>query len=250
MAYKRGRRAAKRAMKRAMKRPRYAIRRGVPGLLHRVKRLGNTVFIKNSPVPGTTNWVPTLVQNGGNGVDASFIQGAITAGALSGTWDFTLSSQYFLDCLQQRSDMTNFFDRYKIVGIKLSIHYLQNATVLQNVANVAPVYSNLPTLYYAFDADDALVNTAPQIQQKGYCKSRVLNANKPISVYIRPRITKEVAGLTAPGVTSERPCWVDCNAATIPHFGMKFVITDWVGGEINNALRIVPTYYVQFKDTN
>jgi len=234
------------------RRPRYAGRRKlrVPGITHRVKRLGNTVFIKNSPISGTTTWVPTLTQNGGNGVDPSFVQGAITNGALSGTYDFTLSSQYFLDCLVQRSDVSNFFDRYKIVGIKLNIHYLCNSASPQSVANLTTaVYNNLPTMYYAFDADDAQVNTISVIQQKGYCKSRVLNANKPLSLWIRPRITKEVAGLTTPGVTSERACWVDCNSAGIPHFGMKFAITDWVGGEVNNALRIVPTYYLQFKDT-
>lgn len=244
------RRQNRRKPRRARQYKKYAIRRGIPGLLHRVKRLGNTIFIKNSPVPGTTNWVPTLTQNGGSGGAASFLQGTITSGALTGTYDFTLSSQYFIECLQQLSDMTNFFDRYKIVGVKLNIHYLQNSTVLQNIPNVSPVYSNLPTMYYAYDADDANINTAAVIQQKGYCKSRVLNANKPVSVFFRPRVTKELAGLTTTGVSSEKPCWIDCNATNIPHFGMKFVITDWVGGEINNALRIVPTYYLEFKDTN
>lgn len=237
----RTKRGARRYRKRAGKKRRTYRPRSIPGIVHRVKRMGQVVFIKNNATTGQ----PILTADG----NGSFTQANLVAGALNNTWDFTLSSQYMLQCLTQVSDMTNFFDRYKIVGIGLKLHYLANTASTQYVPGVTNVSANLPTVYYAFDGDDALANTGAQLTQKGYCKSRVLNANRPLSLFLRPRLTKEVAGTVTPGVTSERPCWIDCNSASIPHFGMKFYITDWVGGDINNALRIQPTYYLQFKDT-
>lgn len=235
----RGRRSVRR--RRGPKRGRkYSGARRIPGLVHRVKRMAQTIYIKNNSTTGQ----PVLTADG----NGSFVQATPVAGALNGTWDFTLSSQFMLQCLTQVSDMTNFFDRYKIVGVALKFHYLGNAAIVQQVGTVQQ-NSNLPTLYYAFDGDDAALNTAAVIQQKGYCKSRVLNANRPTSLFLRPRLTKEVAGVVTPGVTSEKPCWIDCNSSSIPHFGMKFAITDWVGGDINNCLRIQPTYYLQFRDT-
>lgn len=219
----------------------YSGARRIQGLVHRVKRMAQTIYIKNNATTGQ----PILTADG----NQSFTQANIVPGALNSTWDFTLSSQYMLQCLTQVSDMTNFFDRYKIVGVSLKIHYLANMGNTQYVPGVTNVASNLPTIYYAFDGDDAASNTFSQLTQKGYCKSRVLNANRPLSLFLRPRITKEVAGVVTPGVTSEKPCWIDCNSASIPHFGMKFAVTDWVGGDINNAIRIQPTYYLQFRDT-
>lgn len=235
----RGRRSNKRRGRKGRK---YRATNRIAGLVHRVKRMGQTIYIKNNATTGQ----PVLTADG----NQSFIQspGTVVPGALPGTWDFTLSSQYMLQCLTQVSDMTNFFDRYKIVAVSLKFHYLGNAAIVQNVGTVQQ-NSNLPTLYYAFDGDDAASNTFAVLTQKGYCKSRVLNANKPTSLFLRPRITKELAGTVTPGVSSERPCWIDCNSPAIPHFGMKFAITDWVGGDINNCLRIQPTYYVQFRDT-
>lgn len=251
MVYRR-RRGLRKPRRRPGLRWRKRFNRRVAGQIHAVKRLGAEIIIANRPsVNDPTLYVPTVVQDGGIVGLPSFVQGAITAGVLQGTYDFTLSSQFFLSALEQLSDMTNFFDRYKITGVALKMHYLQNSASPQGVANLtSPIYNNLPTLYYAFDGDDASVNTITQIQQKGYCKSKVLNANLPAQVYLRPRISKTIAGPITPGTSSEKPCWLDCNSASLPHFGMKFAITDWVGGQVNNALRIQPVYYVKFRDTN
>lgn len=213
-------------------------RRRVAGSIHSVKRIGNTVFVQNSAAVGGA---PFLTSDGLN----SFFQGAAVAAALPNCWDFTLSSQFQLSSVVDPADLTQLFDRYKIVGVQLKVHYLTNSGM--NVGT-----SNLPTIHYAFDGDDA--NVPPNTQSvlvKGYCKTRVLNANRPLSIYVKPRITKEIynSPITT-GYSSEKACWLDAASSGIPHFGMKFAITDWVGGqENNNALRITPTYYLKLRDT-
>lgn len=212
-------------------------RRAVASRVHTIKRLGGTAFIKND----NTTQAPYLFTTGNN----SFFQGAPVAGALTGCWDFTMASQFQLSSVIDAADLTSLYDRYKIVGVSLKIHYLHNSSFI-------PGQANLPTLYYAFDGDDANVPATPtDVAVKGYCKSRVLNANRPTVVYIKPRITKEIynSPLTT-GFSSEKACWLDCASSGIPHFGLKMAITDWVGGaDNNNALRIQPTYYLQLRDT-
>lgn len=209
--------------------------RPVAGRTHMIKRVAEPAFIQNS-VAG-----PLLTADG----SGSISQGAVIAGILPSTWETGLSAQFQLKSVVDVNDLTSLFDRYKIVGVKLKIHYLHNSSFI-------PGASNLPTLYYAFDGDDSgTPATSLAVLSKGYCKSRVLNANRPLNIYIKPRVTKEIySSPVATGYSSEKACWLDCNSSTVPHYGLKFWLSDWVGGEENNnAIRIQPTYYLAFKDT-
>lgn len=215
---------------------RYA-RKSVAGRVHVVKRIAQPLYVQNDPTTGE----PVLTASGA----ASGFQAGTTAGLLPNTWETGLALQFKLSSVIDPTDLTQLFDRYKIVGVKLKIHYLQNASFI-------PGYSNLPTLYSAFDGDDATPPpTSLGVVSKGYCKSRVLNANRPMSVYIKPRVTKEIynSALTT-GYSSEKACWLDCNSADVPHYGLKMWLSDWVGGhDNNNAIRIQPTYYLAMRDT-
>lgn len=209
--------------------------RPIASRTHVMKRIGKPAFVQNS-LGG-----PLLTDDGGG----QFQQAGTAVGALPGTWETGLSAQFQLNSVIDPSDITSLFDRYKIVGVKLKIHYLHNASFI-------PGQSNLPTLYYAFDGDDSTPPpTALGVLSKGYCKSKVLNANRPLSVYIKPRLTKEIYNSPiSTGYSSEKACWLDCSYSTVPHYGLKFWLSDWVGGdENNNAIRIQPTYYLALKDT-
>lgn len=236
-------RVARRGRKAPMRKRNYnrgpVRRRNVAGCVHMIKRLGKTVFIRNDASVGGA---PFLFDNGAG----QFFQGSPLAGSLPGTWDFTMSSQYQLASVLDPADLTSLYDRYRIVGVSLKFHYLQNASFIPG--NNA----NLPTLYWAFDGDDANVPASTtEVAVKGYCKSKVLNANRPLSVYIKPRITKEIySSPITTGYSSEKACWLDCASSGIPHFGLKMALVDWVGGaDANNALRIQPTYYLALRDT-
>lgn len=215
-------------------------RKRIGSKTHMVKRLAQPALIVNDTATGDVR-----LKLDGN---SSFFLGPSVTGDLTSTRNFTMSSQFQLNSVIDASDLTSLFDRYKIVGVKLQFQYLINA----QSASVGLVGGNLPVINWAFDGDDAAqpadVNS---VKVKGYCRSRVLNANKPLSIYIKPRVSKEIFNSTlTTGYSSERACWLDANSSTIPHFGLKIAITDWLfDGENNNALRIQPTYYLALKDT-
>lgn len=209
--------------------------RPIASRTHIMKRLARPALIQNS-LGG-----PVLTDDGAG----QFGQGGVFVGALPGTWETGLSAQFKLNSVIDPADITSLFDRYKIIGVKLKIHYLSTVGTTTGA-------NNLPTLYYAFDGDDATTPvTAQAVLTKGYCKSKVLNANRPLSVYIKPRLTKEIFNSpVSTGYSSEKACWLDASYSQIPHYGLKFWLSDWVGGdENNNAIRIQPTYYLALKDT-
>lgn len=218
------------------KRKALGYRKKVAGIMHSIKRLAKPVFVQNSVIG------PTLSADGGG----SFSIGGPIAGLLPGTNEVGMSAQFQLNSVIDVADLTSLFDRYKIVGVALKIHYLQSSPSFANGFT-----GNLPTLHYAFDGDD--VNVPPNANSvlvKGYCKSVVLNANRPTKIYIRPRLTKEVYAPLMTGYTSEKACWLDCNSDTVPHYGLKMWLSDWLGAtDNNNALRIQPTYYLKLRDT-
>lgn len=207
----------------------------VQSRVHVIKRLGEPGFLQND----STTSQPTLTATCGGTLQ----QGTVVNGQFPSTFESPFSMKFQLDSVIDYTDITKMFDRYKIVGVKLKFHYLQNASV-------PTASSTLPTIHYAYDADDADVPaTANEVLTKAYCKTKVLNANRPLSVYYKPRIIKGVQiSQFGYGASSERPTWLDCNAPNIPHFGMKMWISDW-NGVGHNAIRIQPTYYLALKDT-
>lgn len=215
-------------------------RRPIQARTHIIKRMAQPWFIQNQA--GVN--VPIL---SADGFQSAFF-GSPVAGQLPATYNVTLSSQFKLECCLDYGDITSLFDRYKIVGVKLKVQYLQNAPTLA----IGMSGAVLPTLVWAFDGDDA--NVPPDVNTvrvKGYAKSKVLNANKPFSIFIKPRLTKEIYNSpVTTGYSSEKACWLDCNSYSLPHFGVKMALLDWVGdGETRNALRVEPTYYLALRDT-
>jgi len=209
----------------------------VAGRNHMIKRLGQPIYIQNSGVGG----IPTLTADGA----ASATQGPVASGLLPNTYETGVSFRFMLQSVIDYADLQQLFDRYKVTGVKLKFHYLHNSSFI-------PGYANLPTMYYAFDADDNAVPTnSLSVVAKGYCKSRILNANRPTNMFIRPRVTKVVHDTTISDArTTEKACWLDIADIDVPHYGLKVWLSDWVGGtDNNNALRIQPTYYLALKDT-
>lgn len=227
----------KRWRKRAGKPRRRIMRRnlGIASRTHLIKRLAEPVFIQN----GNTN---PIMSHNGNG---SFYFGSPVGGTLPNTWEFGMSSSFQLNSVIDYTDITQLFDRYKITGIALKLHYLASGGLATGAVS-------LPTVHYAYDFDDAdIPGTLQTVITKAYCKTRVLNANRPTKIYLKPRLSKEIFNSpVSTGYSSEKPCWLDCNSAGVPHYGVKFWITEWNGGvDNNNALRIQPIYYLALKDT-
>lgn len=233
----RSKRKMGRKRKFAVKRRAYRSRTSKPTF---IKRKGVLMRIYNSPITGN----PTVLNTDGNGSIAIGNQVADTGA----TVQFGGGIRFQMQSALEYVDMTQFFDRYKITGVKLKFLYQHNNASNNNTGN----NSVFPILNYSFDGDDDTIpSDYPTLAVKQYTKQTILNANFYKSVYIKPRITKEVyrTALTT-GYTSERACWLDCANVNIAHFGLKLWIQNWNPGLTTiNQLTIEPTYYFALKDT-
>ena len=234
---KRARKGMKRRGMRRMQR-RSGVKYSLPGVF---KRVGQICRIANDPVLGS----PTA-SAANNGNSSLFVGGTSTDTA--NTFQYGASMQFKLESVLDSNDFTNLYDRYKIVGVKLKFLYQSNLANSDSTTGT----NALPLISYAFDGDDASLPTGYlDLARKQYTHQKILNGNRFFSYYIKPRITKEIfnSPITT-GYSSERACWLDCNSAGIPHFGVKMWINNWNSGNTKfNQLTIQPTYYLAMKDT-
>lgn len=204
---------------------------------HFFKRLGQDIALINQPgVPGgAVFWYP----------NPTIATPTVLHDDLPNTEQTGVGIQFQLDQAIDYTDFTALFDRYKIVGVKLKVMYQCNSAM-------SAYPGALPIMTYAFDCDD---NTSPAnknaVATKLYAKTRVLNANRPFTIFFKPRITKQVyhGGITS-GYTSEKSTWIDCSNPDVAHYGMKIWINNWLTDtDVANKLTITPTYYISLKDT-
>ena len=79
-------------------------------------------------------------------------------------------------------------------------------------------------------------------------KSKVLNANKPFSIFLKPNVLRQLyQGITA-GYESVRPTKIDVGYLELPHYGMKYWIRNWFDGmttaDANAKLTIQPIFHI------
>lgn len=190
-----------------------------------------------------------VISDDGNQFTLTPSSGAPNSGSIAGTAQLGGSFAFQLQSCIQHTDLTNLFDRYRISGIKLDFLYQQNTSDTAGG-------SCLPVMWSAYDFDD---DTPPvnvlTLQVKGYCRQRVLNANRNFSVYIKPRVLKAVqltAGAGDVAASSDRSGWFNSVNDDVQHLGFKLWLDNWMGSTAEAPkcmLTIQPTYYLQLKDT-
>lgn len=206
---------------------------------HKFKRIGQLMRIGNSTISGA----PIATASG----NSSLTVGTATADTLN-TQQVGGAVVFKLNSATDFGDFAQLFDRYKITGVKLKFLYQSNIANSDSTSG-----SNaLPLLNYSFDADDADVpTTLDDVQRKQYCHQKILNGNYSFSIFLKPRILKEVyQSALGTGYNSAKATWLDCNNSSIPHYGLKFWINNWCPGATKfHQLTIQPTYYLALKDT-
>ena len=206
-----------------------------------IKRLGKRITIGNDPLSSGGNPVAT---DNGNGSLTIGTSGSDTMATrqVGGAMTFALQ------CCSDYGDFTNLFDRYKITGVKLQ--FLYQCNIANNDSTTGT--NALPLLSYSFDCDDNNVPTSlEEVQKKQYCHQKILNGNYMFSVYLKPRILKEVyASSITSGYNSAKATWLDSANVGVPHYGLKLWINNWgYGNQKFQQLTITPTYYLALKDT-
>lgn len=148
-----------------------------------------------------------------------------------------------LSQVQVPSDFTNLFDRFKLTGVK--------ATFLYQVSDATAGGSAvLPTIMYATDYDDDLVPLYSDMRQKQNVKQRILTANRPFSIFYRPKLNGiiSVNDTFNFGLAGAKG-WVDAQQTAADHFGLKFSINNMYStASTNTQLEIKFTYYFSMKD--
>lgn len=153
-----------------------------------------------------------------------------------------------LNFLENVSDFLSLYDRYKILGIKVTFLYqISEAT--------AGGQQILPTIMYAVDNDDNSPPTFSQMRQKQDMRRKILTGNKPFSIYYKPKklvSQSDLAGVSSSSITSAG--WTNCDYPGVNHAGLKFYINNLYSGAagvastIQSQLDVQVTYYLAFKD--
>lgn len=223
--------------KRYVRRKRYVKKGRVGSKPTIVKRIGMPIRIANSSVSN----LPAVDADG-----IGSLQIGTPAVDILNTYMYGGSLQFKLESVVQAVDLVQLFDRYKIVGVKLKFLYQQNIGSVGSTTG-----SILPIMNYSFDADDVVPPTlATDVTKKQYCHTKVLNANRTFSLFIKPRqaIQSNLSGAEV----NFKAQWNNCANADIPHYGLKFFVNNWqatTSTQLLNCLTITPTYYLAMKDT-
>jgi len=212
---------------------------------YQFRRLGSVCEIT------ALNGVPSFVDNSSGG------GGATTSSGPANTDDFNTiqfgAAQFFkLNTVQGVSDFTSLFDQYKIDKVVLQCMFQSNAVGVTEDSQVNGGKGGiLPILYYTQDLDDAAVpNGLATVQQFARCKTKILNANKPFNITIRPKVARQVyqAGV-ASGYETASNAKIDNNFPDVQHYGMKYWIRNWFAQtstpeQSKCKLTIQPVYYL------
>lgn len=155
--------------------------------------------------------------------------------------------KFQLSYVTNPTEFTSLFDRYKVVGVKLQfLPGMNSADAYSLGAAAAPI----PYLHYAQDWDDwSPPATESTILQKGTVKTRRLD--RPFSIYIKPKVSQMVYHQGVTSAYASASPWIDSGNSDVEYYGLKLWFRNWMTdpGQQNNNLTIIPTYFLQMRDS-
>lgn len=184
-------------------------------------------------------------------LDTTLLTGYVSTGAglaadpyFTNTYGCGGGHYFTLNQITTPSDFTALFDRYKILGVKVKvIPYINDAPV--GGAQI------IPTLTYAIDYDDSTTPSSENgLMQHQYVRSKRLD--RPFSIYIKsPKqvlTSQDITGAVI-GQGSTVNNWNDCAAPSIPHYGLKWWMSNiYSPASAQLGIRFQHTFYLGFKD--
>lgn len=152
---------------------------------------------------------------------------------------------YTFDMLQQSTEFTELFDKYKIERIELSVFLITNPdaiTVLNGQGSGLPFNPTnwYPKLWWVIDHDGGSSETLATMRERQGVRCRVLKPNSPIKISFKPM----VLGLAYKTATTQGFCpktmAIDMADASVPHYGVHMV---WD----TNGIDVSDTYPFKFR---
>lgn len=206
-----------------------------------VRSRNNYIFRRQAQLQRLTQTgVGAITTTDGNG---SLFTGTVVADSMTNTYQWGNAWLFKLSSVIDSSDFTNLYDKYKINGVRLKIMY-QAETASVGGTGVLPIFN------YAIDADDATVpSSLNTVETKGNARSLILTANKPISIFIRPKVASALYQSLLTGYEVKKAPFINCTYPDVQHFGLKAWINNFYAPSgANNQITIQATYYLSCKD--
>lgn len=200
-----------------------------------VRRLNLPLYINNTSVEG----VPTISTTETN-VNALLTLGtpALSNGA---GYNIPFAMKFSLSQLVNYTELTNVFDQYRILGVKVFVSYQHNVSTAGGT-------SSLPSLQYFPDFDDNTPPTSAQAvrERMGVITKRYSADRVCFAMSVRPRPIFTAGTAMVPYGT-----WYDCQ--TNPnenHYGIKGIINNVnlpPSSTIATSFKFDVQYVVQFR---
>lgn len=131
-------------------------------------------------------------------------------------YDVPFSLKFRLSQLINFGDVTTICDQYKLAGVYVRVFY--------NKSESSPAFSGyMPYIEYINDMDDASPPNINSMREKMGVKTKPLSANKPVKIYIKPKIKLDTSG----GVQAIQPVysqWINTAFSDVDHYAIKGVI--------------------------
>lgn len=177
------------------------------------------------------------------------IAGAITGTPLVPSNPISGINLFRLNDVPGVTDFTSLFSEYCIAGVKLTFH-LRRSVQTSNDSGTTNNLCTWPTFYFAIQTDGGrLVPTSiNEMLEHSNLQRRLLNPEKPFSVFIRPRIAPlefSSSATTISYASAKGPQWISTIYGDVYHYGLKWLIDEFVN--TNNYLDVTTTYYVKFR---
>lgn len=155
-----------------------------------------------------------------------------------GAFEFKLSD------LPGNGDFQNLFDYYKITGVRLRLNLRYDNTT-------APfLQSSNPRLWYCTDYDDSIAPSgAQELRERQDCKFRILNPDRSVNIFLRPKpLVTVYNSLASVGYSIGKSQWIDMATPALPHYALKYAIEDitQTGGM---QVIVEAKYYLAMKGT-
>jgi len=196
----------------------------------------------------TAQEVATFNTNAGT----AFVNGSATAlpfvQALAGANSYFALGFQFND-LDQEASFAGLFDQYRFDKVELRLVPRDNSP---NTMNTASPNATIPQIMVAMDFDDsAAPSSMAYIRQYDNVQSASYG-DGVIGVTLKPSYTPAVySGGAFTGYSVESAGWIDAASNTVPHYGIKGVITALTGGSTQTCYwNIHAKYFLSFRNTH
>lgn len=164
------------------------------------------------------------------------------------------ASVYQLADLQNYTELTALYDRYKITRVQMIIKLITNpsSNSATNNTTITQPANWFPKFWYCKDYDDSTTEALSDLKQRARTKSFVLKPDRQYKIMIKPAISLQTyKTATSTGYAPSWNQWIDAGDHTVPYFGLKYHI-DTQGIDPTDAypfqIRIEHRYWVLMKD--